>query len=127
MGINWTVHFSVVTVAVRNKIGNLLAPKEPWGEWKKDMEGEAEKLETIGGLRSLTMMQTRRTDGYSGSISARVEPSTLQHIALNGIFMEINDHYDLGASEAMASSDAAIDVLESETLRLQLPQSKERR
>jgi hypothetical protein len=114
MGVNMIVHFSVGTPDMRNKIGNLLAPKDPWGDWKKDIEGEPGKLETIGGLISLTMMQARRTDGHAGVITAKVEPSLLPHLGQHGIFMEVNDHYNLGDPRSLAGSDAAIAVLESE-------------
>src|SRR5262249_20372239 len=37
MGINRFVHFSVGNEETRNRIGNLLAPLEPWGEWGKEI------------------------------------------------------------------------------------------
>ena len=114
MGINRSVHFSVGTVGVRDKIGRILAPREPWGDWRKDMEGEPGEPETVGGLTSLSMTQKDRKDGHAGAITAKVEPSTQPNLALNGIFMEVNDHYILGGPQTIVSTDAAISLLKSE-------------
>ena len=78
------------------------------------MEGEPGKPETVGGLTSLSMTQKDRKDGHAGAITAKVEPSTQPNLALNGIFMEVNDHYILGGPQTIVSTDAAISLLESE-------------
>jgi hypothetical protein len=71
-------------------------------------------METVGGLLTLTMLQKKRTDGYTGTISAKVEPSMLPSLKLNGIFMEVNDHYDFGDPRTIEGSNAAISILEAE-------------
>jgi hypothetical protein len=114
IGINRTVHFNVASFEERDRIGNLLAPKVPWGDWARDLAGEPGKRETVGGLRTMTMMQTARKDGHRGTISARVEPSVFPSLIERGIFMEINDHYELGDPATVQGSDAAINILESE-------------
>src|SRR5208337_4054919 len=37
MGINRTVHFSVGDSEKRDRIGEILAPRAPWGEWGKEV------------------------------------------------------------------------------------------
>lgn len=89
MGINNSVHFSVADQDVMDRIGDTLAPKEPWGEWKDTLE-KAKKGKTRSGMRSLTMQQSIRDDGWQGHIHARVEPS-VKHFP--GISVTVNDHY----------------------------------
>lgn len=89
MGINNSVHFSVADQDVMDRIGDTLAPKEPWGEWKDTLE-KAKKGKTRSGMRSLTMQQSIRDDGWQGHIQARVEPS-IKHFP--GISVMVNDHY----------------------------------
>jgi hypothetical protein len=57
LGINRTVHFSVGSFDVRDKIGRLLAPHEPWGEWGPKISGDPENPQVRGGMRSLLMSQ----------------------------------------------------------------------
>jgi hypothetical protein len=52
LGINRTVHFSVGSQDNRDRIARMLAPRDPWGEWRPLIDqGEGEKH---GGLLSLT-------------------------------------------------------------------------
>lgn len=108
-GINRSVHFPIGSSDERDRIGGLLAPKQPWGEWGPKLSGQNERR---GGLTSLTMSQTMREDGYRGRITARIEPS--QKLPIDGIFMEINDHYDLGTAEEIVGADRLVDLLEKE-------------
>jgi hypothetical protein len=112
MGINRMAHFSVGDFAMRDKIGKLLAPHEPWGEWGAKISGNNPQLR--GGMKSLTMSQLDREDKFRGSISARIEPSTRPGLLTTGIFMEINDHYVAGQNDQIIGSDAAMAILESE-------------
>jgi hypothetical protein len=91
MGINRLVHFDAGTAEKRDRIGDLLAPKAPWGQWgKKLSSGDPNKH---GGMLSLTMVQFDLSDRAKGSILAKIEPSTKIGSGKTGIFMEINDHY----------------------------------
>jgi hypothetical protein len=114
IGVNRIVHFNVASFEARDKIGSLLAPKAPWGEWAEDLLGTQGTWETVGCLRSITMMQKERKDGYLGTISARVEPSVYPNLLDRGIFMEVNDHYDLGDPKTIVGSDLAMSVLETQ-------------
>jgi hypothetical protein len=95
VGINREVHFETASEAARDRVGDVLAPKEFWGDF---VQSGGQKT---GGLRSLIMEQAttkegrhRRTDGKFGHVWVRVEPSLRQDIRY-GIFMQVNDHFDL--------------------------------
>src|ERR1700678_4003808 len=65
LGINRMVHYKVKDGATRDRIGHLLAPREPWGEFgKKVSSGTGLKH---GGLQSLALIQRDvddRADGW---------------------------------------------------------------
>ena len=92
MGINRTVHFNVGQKE-RERIGLMLAPREPWGEWGKEVSsGEGAKH---GGLQSLTLVQKNVSDRPAGWIQTKIEPSLRIGHGQTGIYMEVNDHYEL--------------------------------
>ena len=108
VGINRMVHFSVGSLAERTRIGRLLAPPKPWGAWGVELS-DSDASEAPGGLRALTMVQHGLKD-REGFIQASIEPSQLLGGGRTGIYMAINDHYQL------ANPDAAPDA--SEMIRL---------
>jgi hypothetical protein len=91
LGINRSLHFSVGSSAERDRIGELLAPKAPWGEWGRSLASD--QMATHGGLQSMTMIRRKVDDRESGWVQARIEPSQAIGKGETGIFMEINDHY----------------------------------
>jgi hypothetical protein len=92
MGINRVVHFHVGE-AERERIGLRLAPRELWGDWGKAVtSGEGVKH---GGLQSLTLIQRNVSDRPAGWIQAKVEPSVVIGGGRTGIYVEVNDHYQL--------------------------------
>jgi hypothetical protein len=96
LGINRSVHFSVGTADERDRIGNIIAPKEPWGSWGKDFQSD--DLTKRGGLQSMIMIDKKVDDREAGWIQARIEPSQSIGKGENGIFVEVNDHYQLKQS-----------------------------
>jgi len=104
MGINRRVHFNVGEEAIRNRIGQILAPQEAWGEWATHIAGT--KAGKHGGMVSLTMCQEDLDDREIGRIRAKVEPSSVIKGG-TGIFVEVNDHYEISDKE---SPDSAIRV-----------------
>jgi len=105
MGINRMVHFNVPSQAVRDRIGLQLAPREPWAEWGRAVSsGEGLKH---GGVQSLTLVERNVSDRPQGWRQARIEPSIRIGNGRTGVYMEVNDHYELpgrptGAGEIMA-------------------------
>lgn len=114
VGINREVHFETASEAARDRVGDVLAPKDFWGDF---VQSGGQKT---GGVRSLTMEQSRpkegrllRTDGNFGYIRARVEPSVQLDIRY-GIFMEVNDHFDLTTPPNRLSNGRAVADLVTE-------------
>jgi hypothetical protein len=91
VGINRSVHFSVGSAQERDRIGKLIAPQGPWGEWGAGFSSD--DLAHLGGLQTLTMINKKVSDRESGWIQAKIEPSQAIGKGETGIFMEINDHY----------------------------------
>lgn len=108
MGINRRVHFSVGDEPTRDRIGKLLAPQEPWGEWAPYLAGGIG--EKHGGMISLTMQQVHVEDRKRGYIRTKIEPSS-QIKNSSGIFVEVNDHYEVAEHDATAGAEPIVDLL----------------
>jgi hypothetical protein len=95
VGLNHEVQFPVASESARDRVGDVLAPKQFWRDFVTKDGAKA------GGLRSLIMEQSisvdgrlTRLDGLKGWIQVRVEPS--RHPELRyGVLVSVNDHYDL--------------------------------
>jgi hypothetical protein len=108
MGINRLVHFSVGTEERRNRIGQILAPLEPWGAWGEEIA--ASPPQARGGCVDLTMRLPKSGDGYKGHMQISVQPSA--HIKGNvGIYALTNDHYDVGPIKETADCVAITKLL----------------
>lgn len=111
LGINCGVHFDVGSFEARERIGEQLAPKEPWGEWGPMIAaGEGEQH---GGMLSLVMEQRKVDDRAKGYIRAKIEPSTKIKEGRTGIFIEINDHYEVENADAVVGAEEIIRILEN--------------
>lgn len=101
VGMNRLIHFNVRSEAVRDEIGRKRVPWEPWGDWGRTaFTGVGVRK---GGLISLTMTQRNLTDRAHGWFQVKVEPSNVIGGGRTGIYMELNDHYDLGRRAEGAS------------------------
>jgi hypothetical protein len=107
LGINVLVHFDAGSQAKRDEIGEMLAPRGPWGEFGALVSsGEGAKH---GGLQSLTLIQKNVSDRPGGWVQAKIEPSLRIRAGQSGIFMEVNDHYEVyGADGQDAQAIVAI-------------------
>ena len=111
MGINRSVHSRVGSLAARDRIGRALAPVEPWGPWRQELELDGKH----GGMTSLTMSQLRPKGRPSGGmINIKVEPSPRIGDG-EGVYVQVNDHYAVtdaasgGVAELMRSLDEHFD------------------
>jgi hypothetical protein len=113
LGINRTVHFNVGSSEERHRIGRLLAPIDAWGEWGKELSSDPSpaKHDKLGGLKSLTMLQPHPPDRQFGHIQATVEPSILIGGGRSGIFMVINDHFQIADPGKPDGADEMIGIL----------------
>lgn len=110
LGINREIHFKVESSEERDRIGYKLAPPDVWGKWAQYLK--ADRGQHHGGMVSLVMQQKDTNDRPSGYIQATVRPS--QDIPSNvGIFVQVNDHYQLQPSQNRQDAVEIIELLEA--------------
>lgn len=104
LGINRVVHFRAPSEAARNKVGRLLAPLEPWGEWGKEINDSPPQAR--GGALTLVMQKARLDGDLRGGTTANLQPSVMPTLGNTGIYMAINDDffYFNGKKESTAQS-----------------------
>jgi hypothetical protein len=98
VGINREIHFPAGNRAAYDRIGDMFVPKDFWADFLPPNE----KGQRVGGLRSLIMEQAFitpqrkrvRLDGKEGHIQIHVENSLRQEVPF-GIYVAVNDHYEL--------------------------------
>lgn len=103
MGINVDLHYMVETRSAFDRVGNMLVPKERWA-----------KVLPKPGMLTLTV-QHPRPDDLDGNINVRVEPSNRMPENVVGVFVNINDHYNLKGMAEKTKVDAnksAQDILQ---------------
>lgn len=105
IGINRHLHYQCEDPDAWHRVGDRLAPKEPWGQFALDQNGRR------AGLRSL-MMELNHTHGQpKGVIRVRVEPSST---IPNGVYIEVNDHYPLTIDDKLVNGDAVVETVRSQ-------------
>jgi hypothetical protein len=95
LGINFDAHFPIASVAAWHGLGDRLAPKELWG-----------RVMEKPGLISLTIEGNR--DLKKGYLRVKVEPSPR---IKNGVYVNINDHYEIAEHKAEDGCAAIMEVL----------------
>lgn len=89
-GINRNVHFLVRDSATKDSIGMTLAPFEPWGPWREQLDLDGKH----GGMTGVRMSQFRPSGRHEGgSINVAVEPSAQVADRPRGIYVGVNDHF----------------------------------
>jgi hypothetical protein len=99
LGLNFDEHFQIESEDRWHAFGDLLAPKPVW---QKLFTGRV-------GMLSLKI-QAPREDGDQGLVIVTVEPSTRFH---PGIYIGVNNHFDLPESSAGESAAPAVERLKS--------------
>lgn len=98
-GINRSTHFRMENQEQWHALGHLLAPKHKW-----------ENVMIKPGMVCL-QIQGLRPDGYAGKINVAVEPS----ISVQpGVFIRVNDHFELEESGSESSAEKVIRMLNTE-------------
>ena len=110
-GINREVHFDAGTARAWESIGDVLAPKQFWGDFVIAEDGTK-----LGGMRMLVMEQaisvrgrSTRLDGLHGWIRVHIEPSV--RVLPNGVFVLVNDHFDLMEGDRPADGRKAVELV----------------
>jgi hypothetical protein len=108
-GINREVHFDAGTANRWESIGDMLAPKQFWGDFLRAEDGTK-----LGGMRVLVMEQaitvrgrSTRQDGLHGWIRVHIEPSV---VLPNGVFVLVNNHFDLMEGDLPADGRRAVEL-----------------
>ena len=102
------LHFDIGSRKDRDRIGELLAPRGPWGQWGETMSSSDNAKH--GGMLSLTLVHRNVPDRRSGWVQCKIEPSKKISGGNTGIFMEINDHFDLDTGMISDASES-VEVL----------------
>lgn len=94
------VHFTAGSLEAKDRIGNKLAPPDPWGGWARDLDLDGGR----NGLMSLTMGQV----GPAGrpekdKIGVTVEPSERIGEERYGVYVCVTDRYTSEGDGAAAS------------------------
>ncbi len=108
MGINLNISYKVPDRKHLDDIGDILAPKTPWGEWGKTLLDDSGKRS--GGLKSMTMEQSERDDGHKGFIRVKVEPSIEFNL---GIEAQVNDHFEVADKNNVKGAEEILSLLEN--------------
>ena len=93
LGLNFDRHVEMDSEEAWHEIGNRLAPQ---GRWQGALDEPR--------LRSLSM-QGNRPDDFTGAVVVKVEPSV--RVEKNGVYVTVNDHYELEQPEEGSASAAA--------------------
>lgn len=109
LGINRNVHFKVDSFETRTRIGQTLAPPEAWGKWAPMIKGGEHNKRS--GMISIVMQQHMEDDRPKGYTRTTVQPSTKVGGEL-GIYVQVNDHFEVEAPEKVVGSEEVIDLLE---------------
>ena len=111
MGINRQVHFLVHSSKERDRIGRLLAPVQPWGEWGSELQPDGRH----GGMTSITMTQVNINGRTSrGMINVTVQPSSLVGLDGTGVYVEVNDHFSVEDRQSNKATSEVLDLLAEE-------------
>ena len=109
VGINRDVHFCVQDHKQRDRLGKLLAPAEPWGDWAAKLGLDGNR----GGMVSLTMRQVDPCNRpVGGQINVKVEPSNRVAQELPGVYVGVNDHYVVGNVEPQTQTSEVVELIE---------------
>ena len=108
MGINRQVHFLVNSPEERDRLGRLLAPTEPWGDWGRQLEPDGKH----GGMTSLTMSQVNLKDrSPDGIINVTVKPSNRIGDGITGVYIEVNDHFAVDDPKGQTATSEIVSIL----------------
>ncbi|NNF95571.1 MAG: hypothetical protein HKM94_01430 [Halobacteria archaeon] len=108
LGINRAISFSCGTEGARDQLGGLLAPREPWGPWGREIDQSKLKNVRHGGMVQMIMRQEPRPDGLDGYIQANVHP---QEDDTTNVIVDINGHFGIGDSGKIVGCLDAIGTL----------------
>lgn len=109
LGINRSITFSCGTEERRNKFGEMLAPRDPWGDWGIEIGKSQGPKEVHGGMIRLIMRQQPRSDGIEGHLQADVRPDQNND---SDVVVDVNNHIIAGKPDEVEGCIFATELLE---------------
>jgi len=114
IGINREFHFDAGSFLARDAVGARLAPREAWGDWGPYLQNDGKDLAEFGGLLSISLREMHLKSEFRGFVQADLQPSMLPQLGTSGIFMVVNNHYEIKSEGAGKSTDRMVMLLEQE-------------
>ena len=85
-------HYEIKNEEKQKKIGQLIAPTKPWGEFGKEI-AQSKTIE-LNGLKNLTLQNVKKVDATTLKTKVSVEPSDYIKVK-HGIYLSANFRYEL--------------------------------
>lgn len=99
IGLNWGGHFKTDSVEEWHNLGYYLSPQAPWDNVFED-----------SALLRIEITEKHKLENPSkGHLGVRVQPS---NTVLNGVFVNVNDHYSLQEPDKAIGCSEIISTLE---------------
>lgn len=93
VGVNWTAHLSLPSEAAWHTAGHKMIPHDMWTKlWSKHV-----------GMKNVTV-ELQREDKSSGFVQVVTQPS---RVLPHGMYIHVNDHFELAGGEPKYGPDAA--------------------
>lgn len=109
LGINLAAHYPL-TFKEKEALGHRLAPREPWGEWGKQLQNPDAEHQN-NGLTAISMRQGSNLD-HKHNVYIEASISSSNVLKPNGIRIYINDHYSYtDIPEAKVGSEASAQII----------------
>jgi len=122
MGINLEGDFKLEYSYQRDNIGTKLVPPSAWGKWGEEVDMQLKKFpdpKKHGGMVSATMRKHRVDEkGLYGFTDVHVKPSAVY--LETGVYLSINDHYQMDEKIVTASELAQGDFTDRKNELMQL-------
>lgn len=104
VGINVSASLHCSDDAKWNRLGDRLAPKDPWGDFVQG-PGDAR----LGGLRAIVMERTKPASGRSGFVRCTFQ---ISDSAPNEGVIQVNNHFTLGSQKDPGTGSEAYHLIE---------------
>jgi hypothetical protein len=94
-GLNHAFHYGFPSYDLNVRLGDRIVPSEPWPM-------------LTNPLYTNLQITSERTDGKKGAVNVQVQPSLQVE---GGLFVAVNDHFDLTEKEKPVAASAAVELL----------------
>ena len=123
-GLNADSHYRLPNQAAWHAFGDRYAPKEPWASILRPEDGwqpRADDVFVAAGMREL-VMEAHRSD-KTGYVRVELAPSERMPQQAVGVYVGINDHYQLSSSPTQRGDglQASLLIKEKWTTRVSSP------